>query len=60
MEAIYPLIKDKTSAAIRNAEKLEKRALEKGYAPYTADFSPATDVYRIFQLMPGIKIFGSE
>lgn len=60
MEAIYPLIKNKTSAAIRNAEKLEKRALEKGYAPHTADFSPATDVYRIFQLMPGIKIFSSE
>lgn len=60
MEAIYPLIKNKTSEAIRNAEKLEKRALEKGYAPHTADFSPATDVYRIFQLMPGIKIFGSE
>ena len=51
MEAIYPLIKDKTNAAIRNAEQLEKRAKEKGYIPNTADFSPSTDVYRIFQLL---------
>ena len=51
MEAIYPLIKDKTNAAIRNAEQLEKRAKEKGYIPNTADFSPSTDDYRIFQLL---------
>lgn len=40
---------------IRNAEQLEKRAIEKGYAPNTADYSPATDVYRIFQLITEIK-----
>lgn len=60
MEAIYPQVKDETIVAIRNAEQLEKRAIEKGYVPHTADFSPATDVYRIFQLIPGIKMFGSE
>lgn len=60
MEAIYPQIKDETIAAIKNAEQLEKRAIEKGYVPHTADFSPITDVYRIFQLIPRIKMFGSE
>lgn len=60
MEAIYSVIKNETDTAIRNAEQLEKRAIEKGYVPYTADFSPATDVYRIFQLIPEIKEFGSK
>ena len=56
MEAIYPLIKNKTNTAIRNAEQLEKRAIKKVYEPHTADFSPTTDVYRIFQLVPGLNI----
>ena len=60
MEAIYSLIKNETNVAIRNAEQLEKRAIEKGYTPHTADFSPATDVYKIFQLILGIKKFDSE
>ena len=54
MEGIYPLLKDKTDVAMRNAEQLEKRATGKGYVPRTADFSPTTDVYRFFQLIAEI------
>ena len=48
---IYYLLKDKTDTAIHNAKNLMKRAKSNGYSIHTADFSPATDVFKIFKLL---------
>ena len=50
-EGIYALTKKYINTAIINAKNLEKRAIANGYIIHTADFSPATDVYKIFQLL---------
>ena len=50
-DGIYKDLKDKTEMAIATAKRLEERALSNGYKRYTAEFSPATDVYKIFSLI---------
>lgn len=51
MEGIYGLLKGQLPDAIRNAESLERRAIEHGYGRYTASFAPATDVHHILASM---------
>ena len=50
-EGIYSLLKDKTGHAVKTAANLEKTALSKGYKYLSADFAPATDMFRLFSLM---------
>ena len=47
-EGIYAITKPYIPTAIKNAEILERRAIANGYRRHTADFSPATDLFRIF------------
>ena len=47
MEGIFEIVGKKMNEAIRNAEKLEKKAIEKGYQRYTADFFPTTEMYKL-------------
>ena len=51
MEGIYGILKGQLPDAIRNAESLERRAIEHGYGRYTASFAPATDVHHILASM---------
>ena len=50
-EGIYVLLKDRTDYAVKTAGNLEKKALSKGYKYLSADFAPATDMFRIFSLL---------
>lgn len=47
MENVFLIVKEKTGDAIRNAENLENKAIEKGYRKYSADFSPTTEMYKL-------------
>lgn len=42
-------LEDKTETAIQNAKKMETACLEAKHIPHTVDFSPSTDVYKIFE-----------
>ena len=49
LDSVYELISNKTYQAIQNAEKLEKFNLENKREKYKQEFSPSTDVYKIFK-----------
>lgn len=49
LDSVYELISNKTYQAIQNAEKLEIFNLENKREKYKQEFSPSTDVYKIFK-----------
>ena len=55
-EGIYENTKVYIPRAIRNAKKLEDRAVSKGYGIHTADFSPTNDFYKIFTFIQDSRI----
>jgi len=46
---IFEILEDKLDFAIKNAKKLERHNLEDGKKPHTVEFSPSSEVYKIFE-----------
>lgn len=50
-ENIYPkYLQNLTFTAIKNAKKLENYCMDSGKKPHTVDFSPSTEVYKVFEM----------